>query len=370
MGSPNIIGIGAVNLDYIIDSRAIERSASNSVDIDIDIDINVGTPASFDGFDYGSERSATAEEIAAALLRFEPLNPVLSPGGSSLNTLATIAASGAPVSLGYVGVRGNAPVAGFSFPDWFSSLNIDDRFVAPADDVTGICLSYTDGGQRSMLTTDGANRFIMNHIEDNADELLTYLCGAEVVLVTSFANLTDIAPLVDLIGGLKRSAPDVTICVDPGALWSIGAVPTGIDRLMTLADWVLVNRQEFEAFVGGESDRRGTDRSGDQRVLVKGAERIEIYSGFSSTAGPGRDHRTLPNPNVLAPDDIVDDTGAGDAFAAGFLTSLIVPELDKAEGVDLGFRLAGEKLRWPGLSGMHRYREIYDRFQRERQSGS
>ncbi len=338
MDSPEIIGVGAVNLDYIIDSRRVADR------------VGADEPVSFDGFTYGGERSATGAEIEAALRRLEPLGPVPSPGGSALNTLATIAASGAPVSLGYVGVRGSEPIDGFSFPEWFASLGIDDRFVAPAEDVTGICVSYTDGGQRSMLTTDGANRRIMDHIADHADELAAYLGGAELVLVTSFANLTDIGPLVDLIRAVTTDSPAVQICVDPGALWSIGDVPAGIDDLLDLADVVLLNRQEHAVY---------NDRGPGQTVLVKAAEHVEMY-GPASPSDSGA-MRRYPNPQVLAADEVVDDTGAGDAFAGGFLPSLVLDDLSVADGVELGFALATEKLRWAGLAGIHRYEEIYRR---------
>lgn len=342
--TPDLIGIGAVNLDYIIDSRQPVESGGEPSNV-------------LAGFDYGGERAATADEIRTALQALRPLHPVFSPGGSALNTVASIAAANVPVTVGYVGVRGSAPEETFSFPDWFSSLNIDDRFVGEIDDSVGVCISYTDGGQRSMLTTDGANRSIMDHLERHSDELLTYLQQAKVVLVTSFANLTDISPLVSLLQALRDSAPDVQICCDPGALWMVEAAPTGIERLLELSHWLLLNRHEYDRY----AKRSGTDAPATGTILVKGADRVDVFAA----EGGQIIHRSVPNSEILAPEDVIDDTGAGDAFAAGFLPSLILPSLSQSQGIELGMRLAREKLLWAGLSGMHRYRDIYQQFSHE-----
>ena len=87
---------------------------------------------------------------------------------------------------------------------------------------------------------------------------------------------------------------------------------------------------------------------------MKGAERIDVLCR-------DRPERSVPNPRVLTADEIVDDTGSGDAFAAGLLTAHALG-LDLDDGVALGMDLARVKLRFPGVTGIDRYAEVWDRF--------
>lgn len=333
--SPDIIGVGAVNLDYIISppaTGAVDRSVT-------------------DRFDFGSERGITSDQAEALLVDVAPLDPVFSPGGSALNTVASIAAMGTELSLGYVGICGRSAAPGFQFTDWFQTLGINTDHLLMVDELAGTCVSLTEAGERSLLTTPGANANIMTYLDDRADAIVEYLATASVVLITSFANLVDVDPLVGLVRQLRATAPDVLICCDPGAMWTIPPIPAGVPELLSLADWLLVNKQEHQLTGLIEGLGSGT-------VVVKEPAQVQIITG-------GRDGRTTDvyrSPRVMAADEIVDDTGTGDAFAAGLILALATPGVTVAEGVQLGMALAAEKLGWPGLGGLGRYAEITNSF--------
>ena len=82
-----------------------------------------------DRFEYGAERVASDDEMDDMLARLRSVQPVAGPGGSALNTMASIAATGADVSIGYIGVRGRSGSPTLSLPDWFASMGIDDSCV-------------------------------------------------------------------------------------------------------------------------------------------------------------------------------------------------------------------------------------------------
>lgn len=330
---PDIVGIGAVNLDYIV---AAPNSKTPAQTLD-----------ALGRFDHGSERGITAGEAKALLADLEPLNPVASPGGSALNTIASIASIQAGVSVGYVGICGLEATGGFSFPGWFDSLSINTEHLKLVDGLAGTCVSLTEAGQRSLLTTQGANAGIMAYLAENTEALVDYLSTAKVVLITSFANLGNVHALVSLVRRLRAAAPDVIICCDPGAMWTIEPVPDGVDELLSLANWLLMNEQEFER--SGQSDRAPVDT-----VLVKRPDRVQVIA--ESTTGTVLEIHH--NPKVLSAEEIIDDTGTGDAFAAGLLLALASKDRSTADGIQLGMRLAAEKLRWPGLAGLHNYAAI------------
>lgn len=325
---PDIVGIGAVNLDVVVSGEGAGHHLP-------------------DGFEFGTERAVSAPEMEEVLNRLSSLRPVTGPGGSALNTVATIAAIGTDVTVGYVGISGRSPTPEFSFDGWFSGLAIDREHLATSNEVAGICLSYTEAGQRSMLTTPGANADIMTYLADQTEELIPYLSSAQLILVTSFADRGGIEPLVDLLRTVRAIRPEVMICCDPGAMWSREPIPDGVPELFRLTDWLLVNSREYEL-------HRAAGRIPAGHTVVKHPDRIEVMAGGATIT-----HR---NRLILSDEEITDDTGSGDAFAAGLLLALVTPELDRADGVTLGMDLAREKLRWPGLAGIDRYPEIHRRF--------
>ncbi len=354
---PDVVGIGAVNVDYIVlDNFSTNPAGGHNNRLD----------EVFDSIEPGSERTATPAEIVQALEAISDYESIASVGGSSLNTLASIAATGAEVTVGLVGVRGQSGADRLSLRSWFASLRIDDRHIFDSDDLAGVCISRTNNGERTLLTSPGANRSVLKYLIRNKQAIVSYLCEAKVVLVTSFAGLADMSPLLDILSEVKRVSPSTLLCSDPGAQWTNSPVPVGVDSMLELSDWLFLNQTEFD-FYTNRTDRdlyhaKATSNRPmaptSPAIVLKRPDRVEIFADSES----GFEHRIFQNPVQLRADQIVDDTGTGDAFAAGLLVSFASPSISTSDGVDLGFRLASEKLRWPGLGGLDRYSDIYENY--------
>ena len=174
--SPDLVGIGMINVDHIVDSRG---NASP-----------VALPAAFE---RGSDRAARDDEIRHAIEQMKPLRPQLRPGGSSLNALAAAVETSAGIRAGVIGVCGQPDEEGaFDFRSWFGLLNLDDHFVSYASVLPGTCVSYSLDGERSMLTWSGANRALDAHIGKHHAQLLRYLGGARIVHIAGTSN--DVPP--------------------------------------------------------------------------------------------------------------------------------------------------------------------------------
>ena len=121
--------------------------------------------------------------------------------------------------------------------------------------------------------------------------------------------------------------------------------------LLALADLLFLNQREFETLgrPGGDEEaivRSIVARVGDKSLLVvlKRFEEITLLE-----RGRGEDNVIpMERPTDAIPRDrILDDTGAGDVFAAGYVASRVLPSLrhrDIRVGVDLGLRMVRNKL--------------------------
>jgi ribokinase len=202
-----------------------------------------------------------------------PARVSVSGGGSAANVAAWAAALGAPVALACrVGDddRGRAAVSELS------AAGVDVHASVDRERPTGTCVVLVEpGGERTMLPDPGAN-----------DAALPEIPLGDHLHVAGYALLRD-GPRASALAAIARArAAGMTVSVDPSS-WALirpGAIPD--------VDLLLPN--EREAAVIGE-------RGG--MVVKLGA------------AGARWDDVEVP----AVPVEVVDTTGAGDAFAAGLL---------------------------------------------------
>lgn len=339
---PQLVGIGSINLDLIVGS-----AAAAAVDLR---DPRLGLATD----DVGAEREIDAAHSNQALDYLSGFDPIVSPGGSAVNVCAAVAGTGAPITVGHIGVCGTDGPPGFSFPDWFRRRGIDTTHMEVVDGPPGLCLAINRDAGRTLLTTAGVNEGLGRFLRRRADAIVDHLGTARVVHVTSLAGLDDLDPLIDLLDRL-RARPGrlpVRLSCDPGAIWTEPGHPSDADEILARAHQLLVNRREL-ARLGGATAILERWPLVDL-VVVKDAGGIDVHHR-------GAPPVSEPNPVVVPADGIVDDTGAGDAFAAGLLIGQVHPGLTEREGVRLGMDLARIKLGFPGLTGAERFAGPYQR---------
>ncbi len=229
-----------------------------------------------------------------------------SPGGSAANTIYALAKLG--VHTGFLGAVGDDE-AGEILLESFASVGVDtSRIVIKTQAKTGRTLGFVDAqGGRTLYVEPGANSLL-----HRSDIDFSYAGRARVVHLSSFVDAEQCALQREAVSTLPSRC---LVSFAPGALLArrgLRALRPILKRTLVL----FVNRRELELLVATNDLAVGAQqllKAGPQIVAVTlGAEGSYVTDGT-------QEHRL----KALRPKKIIDTTGAGDAFAAGFLYGLL-----------------------------------------------
>ncbi len=232
------------------------------------------------------------------------------PGGSAANTACWLATEG--VAVGFYGFVGS-DLAAESFRHSLTNAGVTPELQAVEDATTGSCVCLIDhDGERTMVPDSGANSKL------SASQL-------SLPLLRSFRHLHLSAyPLlreqtsretVEILDMARREG--LTVSVDPA---SSGPIATfGAERLLQLMGEIEIlfpDEQEALALTGQ------TDPSDAARTLLQFAKVVVIKLGGRGALALSRETPDAPvvEENFKGQASVLDTTGAGDAFAAGFLS--------------------------------------------------
>ncbi|HIP58216.1 MAG TPA: carbohydrate kinase family protein [Archaeoglobus profundus] len=222
------------------------------------------------------------------------------PGGSAANTIVGLSRLG--MKTGYIGKVGKDEDGKFLLED-LKREGVDIRNVIVEDGRTGNALILVDdNGNRAIIVDPGVNDTI------RFDEIdLDFVSRFKVLHLTSFiCKLSDESfksqkKLVKMFEGY--------ISFDPGIIYA----QRGIDELrpiLTYVDVLLLNKTEIEELTGLNY------RDGVLELINIGVSVVVVKLGEDGCyITDGNIEITLPPFKV----EVVDTTGAGDAFNAGFL---------------------------------------------------
>jgi ribokinase len=230
------------------------------------------------------------------------------PGGSAANTIVGLSRLG--IRTGYIG-KVAKDESGRILLDDLSFEGVDTTGVSITnnqDDRSGECLIMVDGrGDRGILVDPGVNDTI-----SAADVDMDRINSAALVHMTSFVCKNSDTSLKTQKQVAARTTADISL--DPGTLYAERGMEALIE-FISRARVVLPSDHELQLMTGCEDVREGASMlidAGAQWVAVKmGADGCYVTDGTIQ--------KQIPAQKV----NVVDTTGAGDAFNAGFIHGML-----------------------------------------------
>ncbi len=262
---------------------------------------------------------------------------VTGAGGKGSNQAVAAARLGADVT--FVGRVGQDVFAKLAYDIWDSEGVNHDFVIQDAEHATGVAPILVDsGGENMIVVVLGANLRLQ---KSDIDAARAQIAAADALLVQLEVNL-------DIVAYALQTAKQlgITTILNP-------APAAALEReTIALADYLTPNETELETLSGGGSSieaaaRRLLTRAEQTAVVTLGAQGAQIVSQQSSLA--------VPSFAV----DVVDTTGAGDAFNAGLAVGL-AEGMPLAEAARFANATAALCVTKPGTARSTPYRAAVD----------
>jgi ribokinase len=224
----------------------------------------------------------------------------LGGGGSAANV--AVGASRLGVKSGFVGALGF---------DTFGRVLLEE-LEHEGVEVTHVKVDTTINSGLTLIAVNKKGQVEMFGYTGASDKLFPsdinkdYICSAEHLHITGLSFKTALA------AARMAKEAKVTVSFDPGRLMSrIGLKK--VSSLLKYVDQILLNHEESSELTGVDSPENAAKallETGPKTVIIKkGADGVFAMTSKSKLSVP------------VYPVKVVDTTGAGDAFSAGFITA-------------------------------------------------
>jgi ribokinase len=248
------------------------------------------------------DRLFKVERIAASGNEVEVLSMKVAPGGSAANTIVGLARLG--LKTGFIGKVGLDEEGEFILHD-LRREGVDLGGVAMEKGKTGQIFAFVDErGERAMYAYPGVNDYV--RIDESK---LVYAGKAKYLHLSSFVGETSYQAQRELIKKLRG----VNISFAPGMLYARRNVRE-VNEMIASTAVLFMNEDETKVFTAKDY------KVAADELLETGAQIVAVTLGDRGCYIASPDERIHVN---AYPVEVVDTTGAGDAFAAGFLYGLL-----------------------------------------------
>lgn len=322
----DIIGIGAINFDYIFFCKGLEYKNRKMPEF---------------GQEYlNSSREAIYEDINKLLYTTEHTHQLC---GSAFFAIKTAHAVFPELKLSYVGVCGKPTKkeleVGFNadVKDEFSFLHNSDWLFFDDGD-PGISLVRIEKGTRNWIDINtGVNSKLQEYIEhkeaQDGTDFADYLSKSKWIHLSSFSDFNQFNFVIQKVKKAKEKNPLLRVSIDPGYEYTKDH-KLELREAFSIADFVFLNKNELENLIGDNSISDNNkykilssifnyyQLSNTQVIIIKSKSKHTLASFKNGNLNVSNYwHRKMNRSKIR------NDTGAGDAFAGGFIASMLTPRL-------------------------------------------
>ena len=265
----------------------------------------------------------------------------MSGGGSAANQAAWLARLGASVT--FVGRVGD-DLIGSALVEELEQAGVVVKAVRDRCHPTGTvaCLIGQDG-ERGLVTSRGANAHLKaSDVEES------FWSEAELLVLTGYCfTATSSAPAGQAVMA-EAHRREMPVALDPASARLFAASPgTILFRQQTSgAQWLFPSSIEAQALAETDSDHEAV------RDLLRSYHGVVVTRGAAGCVVASREAPDPVTVPAVRPKRIVDATGAGDAFAAGFLDAWLrghPPEAAAHKGAEVAALALGTEGARPSL---------------------
>ena len=344
----DIIAIGAINYDCIFFCDKVHRITGASSGEEVG--------------EVEEKFSYTREDICRQIeLLMKESEYRISVGGSSFNSLRTAREIDKKIQLGFVGVCGKPSPTEISLgfdPDPTTSFTfLDNRdwlfFDEEAPGLSCVQVMKADGNRGDIAIVPGANDLLKQKIIEREKEkgegsFARYLSRSKWIHISSLADFDAFLFIVDHLKEAKQLNPLLQISFDPGFLYTREYKPQ-LREMIDLTDFLFLSQSEFDNLTEKSAHPGLKDKElieelyrysgeGPRRVIVIKDKANNVLYRYRNN----RVKRLKFRHEQLSDARILNDTGAGDAFAGGFICGNISERMQLHHPVpmELGARAA------------------------------
>ncbi len=262
----------------------------------------------FDVIGFGAlnvDKLFKVNKIAAAEEESFIENCVEACGGSAANTTIGLARLGC--KAGFIG-KVSGDKEGTLLLEDFRKEGVDTSgVIRAAQGKSGSVLGFVDkDGARALCIDSGVNDTIKLSEVDTA-----YAAQAQLLHLTSFVGETSFQTQQKLLSALPES---VKVSFDPGVLYAKKG-SAQLEPIIKRTYILMPNVVELELLTGEKDYCKGADA-----LIGEGAKIVAVkLGGDGCYVTDGRERHVIEAFKV----EVVDTTGAGDAFCAGFIYGLL-----------------------------------------------
>ena len=224
-------------------------------------------------------------------------------GGAAGNVASWLTRTSAQSTIvGHVG----DDAAGAALMSEFDALGVRHNNLMVDKGSSGVVVVLVDPtGERTMFPDNGANSGL--HIGD-----LPALEDFDVVYLSGYSPLDPLSRPGVLAMIAKIKSAGLPLYFDPASVGAMMEVPLAeVKSWMRMMDVILLNEEEAIYLTGETNAEKALE------LLLEESETVVIKRG--SLGAIGRTRGSILVTTEAIPTDVVDTTGAGDSFAAGFI---------------------------------------------------